>query len=152
VTNKNNSIANPCKNDLRSLHVVLNNIKIMNTRIESLIEEIASNFKSIYRIDIHELGEIRNADKLDSLSITNISDWSEEEIDIAVEGTLRGINYYLINFVKSDRDKGFPIASYNSVKEIIKNNQKELIIYTKRIPHFNEAFRLLLEKKGIIKS
>jgi len=124
----------------------------MNTRINSLIKEIASNFKSVYSIDIHEFGDIRNADKLNSLVAANICDWSEEEIEIAVEGSLRGINYYLINSVKSDRSKGFPIASYNSAKEVITNNHKELIIYTKRIPHFNEGFRLLLEKKGIIKS
>lgn len=122
----------------------------MNSRINSLIKEIASNFKSVYSVDIHEFGEIRNADKLNSLVAANICDWSKEQIEIAVEGSLRGINYYLINILKNDRSKGFPIASYNSAKEVIKNNHKELIIYTKRIPHFNESFKILLMEKGII--
>lgn len=124
----------------------------MKTRINSLIKEIASNFKSVFSVDINEFGEICNADKSNSFVVANICDWSKEEIEIAVEGSLRGINYYLINFIKSDRSKSFPIASYNSAKEVIKNNHKELLIYTKRIPLFNESFRLLLVEKGIIQS
>ena len=123
----------------------------MNIRIERLLKEISSTFKSIYNRDISEISVNYNLQHITNLSVVNINEWTKEEVELALEGTLKGIDYYIKEYVKSDSNKyAFPFQSFNSVFEIIHNNKLELIIYTKRIPSFNEEFKALLVKKGLI--
>jgi hypothetical protein len=122
----------------------------MNYRINQLIGEISTNFKSVYGKDINDFrgGNYQN---LSSLKIINIEDWGKNETEFALENILVGIKYYLNNFVKNNKTKfDFPIASYNSILDVIENKQMKLVVYINSFPSFNKELKSFLMEKGYL--
>ncbi len=122
----------------------------MNQVVEKLINEIAQNFNSIYKSDLTKLENVKSNNLSQDYTVVNIGGWSTNEIEKVIEGVLKGINYYTINVIPKDKQRNaFPIASYNSILNGLKNNQTELIVYTKRIPNWNQELKNIIQNKGI---
>lgn len=122
----------------------------MNNRIKSLINTISQNFKSIYGVEISTLEKEFDTEKLIGYTIVNLKDWRNSEIELIIESTLNGINYYILNSILIDKQKnGFPFASFISIINVLENNQTEIFVYTKKIPVWNQALKDVLDNNGI---
>lgn len=123
----------------------------MNTRIENLISAIEKSFKSIYGQELESLKEVSFETVPNGFTTIDLGLCSESEVQLIIERTLMGINHYIVNIIPNDTQRnGFPIASFNSIINAIKNNQNQIIVYTKKIPAWNQELHSVLELKGFI--
>ena len=121
----------------------------MNSNILNYINSIKIQFKSIYNAEFDELAVGTHKFELNDFVVIDISDWSIDEINFVIEGALKGIEYYTLNFVQFDSKRnGFPFVSFLSIINIIEHNSKELVLYIKKIPSFNYDIKTFLEDKG----
>lgn len=124
----------------------------MNNNIKSLIINIEKQFKIIYGRDLNEFKQVDTNDKDINHTLVSINNWTSDEIEFIIERALMGINYYAINFIPIDKTKnGFPIASYNSILNVLENNGKEILLYTKKIPELNRTMESFLKVKSWLK-